>query len=199
MKDLEGAKVGVPALGGAAEFLTRGIFEQAGMDQESATLMATQQSAMLSSLDGQQIDAAWVTEPSVTMGVESGIAVQPFTVGGDDGPPDMKWGSMGLVAARKFVEEDPEPFCKVKQAYQEAVDFIRDPANKDAVVEVMTAEMNLEPAMAEAVLDRNEDLYFPESIDVSAERYDPAFAFLGEMGIAKKSYTTDDYAMEVCT
>ncbi|MGX4694840.1 hypothetical protein [Streptomyces sp. JNUCC 63] len=42
MKDLDGAKIGVVARGGAAEFLTRALFEQVGPDPDKQTYIPTQ-------------------------------------------------------------------------------------------------------------------------------------------------------------
>ncbi|MFD7407829.1 ABC transporter substrate-binding protein [Streptomyces sp. NPDC059866] len=176
MKDLDGAKIGVVARGRAAEFLTRALFDRPAWMPTSRPTSRRSSPATLAALSSGQIDMALVTEPTSTQALHDGTAVQPFLIGEDSGPPQMKWGSTILVSSRAYAEKNKEPLCRFKKLYRQGIDYIRDPANRDKVLEVLIRETKMDEEVAERALDRAIATY-PETVDVDPELWDPVFAF----------------------
>ncbi|MGX4694841.1 hypothetical protein [Streptomyces sp. JNUCC 63] len=140
---------------------------------------------------------ALVTEPTSTQALHDGIAVQPFLIGEDSSPPEMRWGSTILVSSRAYAEKNKEPLCRFKKLYGQGIDYIRDPANRDKVLQALIRETKTDKEVAEKALDRAIATY-PETVDVNPELWDPVFAFYHKIGQAKKAYTSREYAMDVC-
>src|SRR5690606_24775586 len=109
MRDLQGASIGVVIRGGAAEYLARGLFVEAGLDPDSATYIATGlPNTTLAALENDEIDAAITLEPGITLALEQGIAIQPFSLQELTGPPTMDWASFVFIATRDYAEQNAD-------------------------------------------------------------------------------------------
>ncbi|MGE3619093.1 MAG: ABC transporter substrate-binding protein [Acidimicrobiia bacterium] len=198
LEDLRGATIGVPALGGAIQDLAVGMFTEAGLPADHATFVATGTGpTSLPALTNGQIQAAMMSEPHITLALDQGVAVQPFSLMERTGPPRMDWASMMLYTSAATAAERPEHLCRLRSVYEDAIEFTRDPANADEVTGIIAEFMNIEPDVAADVLERNV-AYYPRTFDVAGSRIDPAFAFFHEIGKAKAVHTADEIAVEVC-
>ena len=197
MKDLEGAKIGVVAKGASAEFVARGLFEEAGLDPDKAAYIATGLPATtLAAMQSGSIDAALTLEPGVTLALAQDIAVQPFSIQELTGPPAMDWASLFYASTRDYAEENPEVLERIQKTYLEAIEWAQDPANRDEFVALAAAQLSLEPAVAEQLIERNLP-FFTTDAGMAADRYDQIGDFYAEAGLTKKPWHVSDYVVEV--
>ena len=156
MQELEGTNVGVVARGAAAEQIARQLIDSAGLDPDGATYIATGLSATtLAALISGEVDWAITFEPGLSQAIVDDIGYAPFALRAGEGPAELDWPSLVNTASREFVEENPNTVAIFAQASRQAMDFMRNPANRDAVLEYMRDFLSLEGTMAETVLDSN--------------------------------------------
>ena len=156
MQELEGTNVGVVARGAAAEQIARQLIDSAGLDPDGATYIATGLSATtLAALISGEVDWAITFEPGLSQAIVDDIGYAPFALRAGDGPAELDWPSLVNTASREFIENNPNTVAIFAQASRQAMDFMRNPANRDAVLEYMSDFLSLEGAVAETVLDSN--------------------------------------------
>ncbi len=156
MQELEGTNVGVVARGAAAEQIARQLIDSAGLDPDGATYIATGLSATtLAALISGEVDWAITFEPGLSQAIVDDIGYAPFALRAGDGPAELDWPSLVNTASREFIEQNPNTVAIFAQASRQAMDFMRNPANRDAVLEYMRDFLSLEGAVAETVLDSN--------------------------------------------
>ncbi len=156
MAALDGTNVGVVARGAAAEQIARQLLESAGLDPDNATYIATGLAGTtLAALSSGEVDWAITFEPGLSQGEADGIGYLPFNLRGGDGPPELDWPSLVLTTSREFAENNPNTVAVYRQSIREAMDWIRNPANRALVLEDLTALTGVEGDLAEAILDNN--------------------------------------------
>ena len=156
MTALDGANVGVVARGAAAEQIARQLLESAGLDPDGSTYIATGLSGTtLAALASGEVDYAITFEPGMSQAVVDGIGYLPFSLRGGDGPPELDWPSLVLTTSRSFAEANPNTVALYAQAIREAIDYMRNPANREAVLAEMATFLGAEGALAEQILDDN--------------------------------------------
>ncbi|WP_448624437.1 ABC transporter substrate-binding protein [Geodermatophilus sp. URMC 64] len=198
VKDLEGARFGVVARGAAAETIATAMFKAAGVDPASVTFIATGlPNTTLAALDGNTVDAALVFEPGVTLAVDQGIATNPFSLQAGEGPEELDHPDMMLVTSRANAEQSADALCRLTQSWDQGLEYVHDESNHDAVVADTAELLSLDDNVAADVVDRDVD-FLAESTALDDAGMDKAFKLLADNGSAKKAYTTDDYAVEVC-
>jgi NitT/TauT family transport system substrate-binding protein len=198
MKDLEGARIGVVARGAAAEVITRALFEAAGVDPDKQTYIATGlPNTTLAALSGNTVDAAMTLEPGITLALEQGIAKQPFSLQEGTGPDGFVYDDQLMLTSRKFAESNKEVLCDYRTAWDQALEYMRDPENEQTV-EAEAAELLGLPAPTVSALLERTSSFFPETTALEAESVEAGFAFLAENGAAQTAYELDDIAVEVC-
>jgi NitT/TauT family transport system substrate-binding protein len=198
VKDLEGARIGVVARGAAAEIIARAMFESAGVDPDKQTYIATGLPATtLAALSGDTIDAAVTLEPGITLGLEQGIAKQPFSLQAGEGPDGFSYADQLMLTSREFAENNKDLLCNYRKAWDEALEFMRDPANAEVVESEAATLLGLPTPTVKALLERTSS-FFPETTALDAATVEPGFDFLAEQGAAENSYELADVSVEVC-
>ena len=197
MRDLRGSTIGVVARGGATEDLARGLFIEAGVDADEATYVATGlPTTTLAALGNAEIDAAITLKPGITLALDQGIAVQPFSVKELTGPPSMNWASTVLAVTRDYAEQNTEVLERFTRMWQEALDFLVDPANRTEAIELTSDFLALEPSVAEALFDRNAP-FWSDSLQLKPDRFDPVGDFYYEIGRFSTAYHVADYGFDI--
>lgn len=198
MKDLAGARIGVVARGAAGESVARGLFAKAGVDPNSVTFIATGlPTTTLAALEADTIDAAFTFEPGITLAESQGIAAQPFSLQERTGPAELDYADLLMVTSREHAASHRAELCRFTTAWDQGLEYVHDPANREAVDAAAAAFFKLPQETARDLVDRNLP-FLPDSTALRPEQVDPAFAFLAESGQAKKAYQTDAIAVEVC-
>ncbi len=194
MKDLAKAKMGVVARGAAAEFVARGLYKEAGLNPDGAIYIATGlATTTLAAMQKGEIDAAMVFEPGITVGLQEGIAVQPFSIQKDTGPATLNWASLFYVTSRDFAKKNPNAIKGIQATYLAAVKWMIDPANKADVEVAIREYLKVDPLTASALLARNVN-QFTTTKGMAAERYDKVGDFFFAAGLTKKAWHVADYS-----
>ncbi len=156
MEALDGTRVGVVARGAAAEQIARQLLDSAGLDPDDSTYIATGLSGTtLAALSSDEVDWAITFEPGLSQAVVDGIGYAPFALRAGDGPAELDWPSLVNTTSRQFIEENPNTVAIFARASRDAMDWMRNPANRTEVLEIMGSFLGLEGEVAETVLDTN--------------------------------------------
>ncbi len=150
----------------------------------------------IAALGNAEIDAAITLEPGITLALDQGIAVQPFSVKELTGPPAMDWASTVLVVTRDYAEQNTEVLRRFMRMWREALDWLTDPANRTEAIELAGDYLGLEPSVAEALFDRNAP-YWSDSLQLEPDRFDQVGDFYYEIGRFPTAYHVADYGFEI--
>lgn len=143
MKDFVGKKLGVTGLGSSAHFFWRALFEDAGLDPDSATYVAVGLAApAVQALRTQRIDAYMGFEPVPTIvrdGGWGGKVVFDTRAPVNQGPPEITQINPQLVfyAKRSFLAANADTATAFNQSLVEAAAWQKDPRNLDKLIEIM--------------------------------------------------------------
>jgi NitT/TauT family transport system substrate-binding protein len=200
MQDLEGAKVGVIARGTGAEDIARTLFEEAGIDPESAAYIATGlPSTTMAAMENEQIDMAITLEPGIAQAVNSGLAVAPFSVRAGEAPESLVWPGVLGTTTREYAEANPEALEAYIGVMEETMAFIKDPANKDRVIELMQSTLSV-PADVAAYLYENNLDDWSETVPLTEDdvaKLDNAADWVLDMGKVAKEHPADEWTLVV--
>jgi ABC-type nitrate/sulfonate/bicarbonate transport system substrate-binding protein len=198
MRDLSKARIGVPALGAAAEDLAQGLFLDAGLSAHTATYIATGTPATtLAALSNGSVDAAITFEPGISEALTQGVAVQPFSLIAGTGPSAMSgWGGAYYTATRQYATAHAAVLRDFTKAYQAAVAWMTNSANHGKVVQFVESYMSVPAVVAQSMVTRNLPT-FSRATTVEASRYDAQGAFFHRLGATKKAWSVSDYAFNV--
>ena len=143
MKDFVGKKLGVTGLGSSAHFFWRAMFEDAGLNPDSATYVAVGLAApAVQALRTQRIDAYMGFEPVPTIVRDGGLGgkvVVDTRAPKNQGPTEITQIDPQLVfyAKRSFLAANADKASAFNQALIEAAAWQKDPKNLDKLVEIM--------------------------------------------------------------
>ncbi|MDE0238360.1 MAG: ABC transporter substrate-binding protein, partial [bacterium] len=156
MAALNGTRVGVVARGAAAEQIARQLLDSAGFDPDDTTYIATGLAGTtLAALESDEVDWAITFEPGLSRAELDDIGYAPFRLRAGDGPTELDWPSAVIITARSYWDANPNTVLNYRAAILESMEWLRDPANRDAVLEELDAHLGLDPDVAEYVFDRN--------------------------------------------
>jgi NitT/TauT family transport system substrate-binding protein len=151
VKSLKGLKIGVTALGGVVNKFVLALFESAGVAPGEVTLIATGASnTAIPALKNGRVDglAAVVSIQDLQhQGIEA-VTVVDAGIKGNAGP--VGTGALGILdtTSRAFMEKDPATLNKYCKAMIATVAWAKDPANYDAVSQLVAKQLNIPPALA---------------------------------------------------
>lgn len=195
MAALDGSRVGVVARGAAAEQIARQLYVSAGIDPDNATYIATGLAGTtLAALGSGEVDWAVTFEPGLSQGELDGIGVLPFSLRAGDGPSELDWPSLVMTTSRATWEDSPNAILHYREATVEAVEWMRDPANRDAVLAHMADLTGAEGAVAEAILDSNIDS-LTTSGELDQARIENNVAYAVERGILAAPQAFEEFAV----
>ena len=156
MGALEGTSVGVVARGAAAEQIARQLYDSAGLDPDGATYIATGLSGTtLAALSSGEVDWAITFEPGLSQATIDGIGYSPFALRSGQGPAELDWPSAVNTTSREFFEDNPNTVAIYARSVRQAMDWIRNPANHDELLDIMGSFLGLDRSVAEVVLANN--------------------------------------------
>jgi NitT/TauT family transport system substrate-binding protein len=172
MKFLSGKKIGVTVLGGNNEFVARSNFRGPGLDPNSATYVALGASASsVAALSNGTVDAAELYGNAQDLAVAKGLGfiVNDTRVPRSDAnpvPEDVAKLSSALTwaAQRSFAKANPAAIKGFMDANADAVDWIKDKANRAELYTILAKES---PIPADVP---NADGVFKKSVDIYADQ-----------------------------
>lgn len=124
VSDLAGKRIGVTAINTAADAMTKAVMKSHGVDYSTVTWVPVSLPETASALANGTIDAANLSEPSITQAARS-VGAMPVVDVAAGPAEDLPMG--GFAALGKFVAGNP----KTVAAFQRAMKKATDEANAD--------------------------------------------------------------------
>lgn len=142
---LAGKSVGVP-FGSTAHLSLSSALEKAGLARD-VNVINLEPSAIVGAWQGNQIDAAWIWEPTLSELTANGHIIMTAEDTADAGSP-----TFDLEAARRqFVTENPEVLLAWTAAQNWAVDLIHN--DREAAVNRLSGQLGVDPDPVRTQLD----------------------------------------------
>ncbi|MGH3880543.1 MAG: ABC transporter substrate-binding protein [Actinophytocola sp.] len=136
IKDMAGKRVAVTATGTISDLLTMSTLKTNGVDHKSIKWVETPFPATSAALKGKRVDAAFVTEPFLTISMKEAGAQPIFdaATGPTADMPTAGWASSG-----EFVKANPNTVAAFQRAMQKGTDLALSDRSK---VEPMLVEFS---------------------------------------------------------
>ena len=174
LKALDGSKFGVQVpVGAGFQLLTAAAFSEVGVKDLTYINVGGSNTTTGPALDNGDVEAAIASPPGTQFLTADGkhkvLAYLP------DGPNAYnEWYGSGWGATTAWIDENPElaeGFCS---AVQKGIDYVKDPANKDDVKQVLMKDTGIPENIADLVLPTY-DVYSTalpkETFDATLEGY----------------------------
>lgn len=198
MTDLKGAKIGVPALGAAGEIIGRAMFQEAGVNPDAPTFIATgTATTTVAALKAGLVDAAITFEPAITLALTQHIATQPFSIQAGTGPSNLDYADLLFVTTRSYADSHKAALCTFTKAWDQGLAELRNPADSSQVDAIATSALGIPASVAGQMLQHNL-AFFPQQVNLDAARINPGFAFLHANGVGAQAYTVSNISVNVC-
>ncbi len=147
-RDLTGKKVGVPGFNGLIDVLTRKWIQSSGLDPRKATFIEVNFPAMGDALKSGLVDAVALVDPFYSRLLESktGYAIGSYS-------SVVPAGTMPVfyVSTREWASRNPETLKAFRDALDEAVAFIANPANLSRVKASLAKYTRFPPQIADTL------------------------------------------------
>lgn len=157
MRDLKGKKIGVPAIGSDGHNFARRFLRDAGMDPEKdVTFLAVGLGPdAVAAFKAGQLDAAMAIEPVQTVLEALGGKVVLDLLADKTIPEFASWTSSVYHSTKAHADKNAEMMKRFQVAQEEAIAFVRDPANAEKVAAVWSKyNKALTPEQMKGVLAR---------------------------------------------
>ena len=155
MSDLKGKKIGVTARGSGPEFQVIAMLKGAGLSADDVTLVPVgAPNTALPALSSGQIDAAMSFEPMGGLCKVQKSCRMLVDLRKGEGPPDLQVvrGAATLLTVRAdYAERKPQVVTGLRAALRDAETFVQDPANRNAVLQVLRETWELPGADADQI------------------------------------------------
>lgn len=157
MRDLKGKKIGVPAIGSDGHNFARRFLRDAGMDPEKdVTFLAVGLGPdAVAAFKVGQLDAVMAIEPVQTVLEGLGGKVVLDLLADKTIPEFASWTSSVYHSTKAHADKNAELMKRFQAAQEEAIAFVRDPANAEKVAAVWSKyNRALTPEQMKGVLAR---------------------------------------------
>jgi NitT/TauT family transport system substrate-binding protein len=185
-EDLKGKRIAIGASqAGLASLATHAALDHMGLNgrrDNIALLLIGEEPFRLAALQTGNVQATLIAPELATV-----AASQGFITVLDMAKLKIPFQATGLVTTRKILRSEPQTIERIGRATLDAVNFIRDPANKRTVLQVMAK--NLKFAKAEQLDSTYEDLIeeLPRSICPTVAGVRSVVKLMAELGINPKA------------
>ena len=145
VQDLAGATIGINALGGVAEVMTKAVLDQAGVDPNSVELLEIPFPEVPAAIAAGRIDAGYTAEPFVTQTLDQGgkVVVAP----GPEIAPEFPNGNYS--ASQQTFQSDPDLVERFTAAMDRSTEFAAE--NPDAVREIIPTYTQIPEELASRI------------------------------------------------
>jgi ABC-type nitrate/sulfonate/bicarbonate transport system substrate-binding protein len=154
LQSLEGKKVGIQTpVGSGLQLIFAAALEEAGVTDVTYVNLGGAASGTIAALQNGSVDVAQTNPPTTQFFQDSGQAKPLLYM--SEGPTTYKdyYGS-AWSAPTSWIEEKPEVAEAFCDAMDEALEYINDPANKDAIVDLFVEDSGLEQGTVELMVDQ---------------------------------------------
>ena len=147
-KHLAGKKIGVPGLSGIIDVLTKKWVQANGLDYRRASWIEIGFPVMGEALKSGSADAIASVDPFYSRVVDAGLG---YNIGDYSSVVPAGTSPVNFVSTRKWANENPTVLKAFRDGMDEGVAFVKDPANKAAVLESLVRYTKLPPQVAAAI------------------------------------------------
>ncbi|WP_062213624.1 ABC transporter substrate-binding protein [Streptomyces sp. NBRC 109706] len=145
-EDLAGASIAVNTLENIGDITIEAALEERGVDTSGVEFVELGFPDMLPALANGQIDAAWVIEPFLTMGLDDGLTpvLWPYV----ESKEGLQIGS--YLTTQEFAERDPEAVAAFQAAIADTARLVTE--DPDAFRRALPEIEELDPAIADTMV-----------------------------------------------
>jgi len=163
VEDFRGANIGITGLGAEVHLFTQALLRDAGLSDDDVTFVPVGGVATgVAAFEAGQTDIHVAFEPAQTLLTSQFDGRILVDLRAGEGPEIFSQVSGQIRGAlRTSVESDPEKFIRYQAATEEVIEFIRDPANIDAVVEAFRVYSSLDDELARSLIESNRETLSP--------------------------------------
>jgi NitT/TauT family transport system substrate-binding protein len=185
-EDLKGKRIAIGASqAGLASLATHAALDHVGLSarRDNITLLPIGEEPLrLAALQTGNVQATLIAPELVAV-----AASQGFVGMVDMAKLNIPFQASGMVTTRRLLRAEPQMLEQVGKATVDAINFIRDPANKKAVLQVMAR--NLKLAKPDRLEASYEDLVeeLPRSICPTLPGVKSIVTLMGELGLNPKA------------
>lgn len=190
-RDLRGKKVGVLAIGTGADASTRLLLKKSGLDPvKDVSIVEVPAPAMEEAVRSKKIDAGFFAPV---------FYYRAMATGGFKKIADsyQAWGKPYLfsffVARNDVLKKSPDTVRAFLEDYVALSKHIHNPANRDAVIDLVVAHFKAPKAILQQFYLTKKDMYRPENPRVVPEDLQFAITRLHELGFLEKDLTVAQY------
>ncbi len=192
-KDREGKRMGIVKAGPALDLC--GKFSRTyGVDQSKITMANMLPPDLLTAFAKGDIDAYAVWEPYLTRGEQLGgkllhTGTQSY-VPGAEGPKRIFSMACVLFTLESFVKDNPNTTLAILRGLRKAQHFLDNPANGEAVLEILTGPLNIPKPDLQKIMGRNRyQLQIDEALLASMDSQTEFLHSVGFLRSAPKART----------
>ncbi|MDN3521995.1 ABC transporter substrate-binding protein [Halomonas ramblicola] len=156
MQDFKGKRIGVTGRGAGTELIARLLLKEAGMSADDVTFVGVGgPPTAFGSLSAQQIDAAMQVPPTAEICDRSEVCETVLNLPESDIEPIKALEGTGIVALMKqeYVENNPQVVEAWLAAAEDAMAWMKDPANFDEYVALGREHIRLNLENADEILE----------------------------------------------
>jgi NitT/TauT family transport system substrate-binding protein len=147
LEDLAGTVIGAGNTGSSTHLFALDLLAEHGVAEDEATFLSCMDEACLQSLLAGSLSAAVLQQPYAAMALDEG-AVALTDV--EEFYPEH---GNGLLVSRQYLEDNREETVRVVAALNRAVEYLKDPANREENIAYFVDTFELSPELAEASFD----------------------------------------------
>jgi NitT/TauT family transport system substrate-binding protein len=184
VKTWKGKTIGVPALGGIVELATRYMGKEAGLDpQKDMTVVAAGVGPALgAALKAGKVDLVAGDGFAAEAIVDSGQGVGKLDFVRNQGPDIFKdTFSAAYFAPEDRIQKDAKTYAGFSQAIDEAKAFIKDPANKTKVAEIISSYIKAPPKLVDGLVNNKIQSFTADLSDNTVSRTIKAYEAVGAL------------------
>ncbi len=138
--DLNGKKVAVNTRNNIIWLYAKAWVDETGGDSDAVTYLEVPFPQMLDAVAGDQVDAAFLVDPFLTVGTSSGkvdVVGWPYSTIQPEIPVGM------YAATQSYIDDNPEIVSSFVSAYNKGVDWANENAGSDEWVEIISGYTRL--------------------------------------------------------
>ncbi|GAA1931026.1 MetQ/NlpA family ABC transporter substrate-binding protein [Microbacterium aoyamense] len=194
MEDLVGQSLGTTVPGALVDNMAKFLVTDAGLSaSDIAVTPAGDGAALVAGLLSGSFDSGLVPSPLFEPLVASGDFVQVLDLYAGDVPDfNIPVNTPAVTAA--FAEENPDVIAGFQQAIEEANTWAKDPANKEALAEMIATRLDVEPADVAAPLETF-IAALGDTSEYTEEQWNSGVEMLTANGVLTKDYSYTDFVI----
>lgn len=186
LKSLDGKKVGVQTpVGSGLQLLFAAALKEAGVEDVTYINVGGGNDVTLAAINNGSVEVAQVN-PTGTQKFEVDESVKPLLYM-STGPEAYKLYGSAWTGQTRWIKENPEAASGFCDAIEDALTWIKDPANADAAAQALSKDTKVDPAVAALVV---KDVYKDYSTELPEDVLKKTFGKYQEYGITKSDLSS---------